>query len=231
MSDRPMIPLDNCDGVRSVLPRFLDGESGPLEETRIAQHLSSCPGCREVHDHCRDELLMTIEALTDVSSADVAALSRATRHQIAIESSRGSDTARRLADGQDSPPVSPPAGRWWSSAAALLVGWVLLTGIPTSITVPQLDTPAVASMTLIRGDVDANGRLDWADFQELISWLRESGPEPRCLAAGDLDDDGTITIEDSVLALARLAAGTGLEVTLLYPRGSAGALPCLDVCP
>ena len=227
MSDRPMIPLDNCDGVRSVLPRFLDGESGPLEETRIAQHLSSCPGCREVHDHCRDELLMTIEALTGVSSADVAALSRATRHQIAIESSRGSGTARRFADGHDSPPV----GRWWSSAAALLVGWVLLSGIPTSITVPQLDTPAVASMTLIRGDVDANGRLDWADFQELISWLRDSGPEPRCLAAGDLDDDGTITIEDSVLTLSRLAAGAGVEMTLVYPKNAADALPCRETCP
>ena len=227
MSDRPMIPLDNCDGVQSTLPRFLDGESGPLEETRIAQHLSSCPGCREVHDRCRDELLMTIEALTDVNSADVAALSRATRHQIAIESSRGSGTSRRLADGHD----SPPAGRWWSSAAALLVGWVLLSGIPTSLSDPLVETPAVATMTLIRGDVDANGRLDWADFQELVGWLRESGPEPRCLAAGDLDDDGTVTIEDSVLALARLAAGSGLEATLLYPRGSAGALPCLDVCP
>jgi hypothetical protein len=170
---------------------------------------------------------MTIEALTDVSSADVAALSRATRHQIAIESSRGSDTARRLADGHDSPPV----GRWWSSAAALLVGWVLLTGIPTSISDPQVDPPAVASMTLIRGDVDANGRLDWADFQELISWLRESGPEPRCLAAGDLDDDGTITIEDSVLTLSRLAAGAGLEMTLVYPKNDADALPCRETCP
>ena len=94
-----------------------------------------------------------------------------------------------------------------------------------------VETAVVESFTLVRGDVDANGRLDWADFQSLIDWLREDGPQPRCLAAGDLDGDGNVTIEDSVLALARLAAGTGLEVSMLYPRGAVDSLPCKELCP
>jgi len=227
MSDRPMISLDNCDGVRSVLPRFLDGESGPLEEQRICSHLASCSGCRAMHDRQRDELLLTMQTLTGVEDAEVTQLNSATMEMIAAQSNRNDAPAAVT----ELPPSRPPIGGWWSSAAVLLLAILLFSGISTRTSVTEPDAATTSSTTLVRGDVDANGRLEWADFHEMVDWLREDGPQPRCLAAGDLDEDGIVTIEDSLLALAHLGAGTELEVTLHYPRGSSASLPCLDVCP
>ena len=228
MSDRPMISLDNCAGVRNVLPRFLDGESGPLEEQRIAAHLNSCHGCRTVHDQLSTELLLTIETLTGVGPDQVAALSQATLEQIRTTANRSS----KPSDDGGSSPTTLPFGRWWSSAAALLVAVLLLSDIlPTPTTVPLLEAPVTASMILVRGDVDSDGDLDMADFHELVDWLRKDGPQPSCLAAADFDNNGSVTIEDSVLALAQLATSSDQQATLLYPRGSIEALPCLEVCP
>ncbi|MBT6452709.1 MAG: hypothetical protein HOK60_06870 [Planctomycetes bacterium] len=228
MNDRPMISLDNCDGVRNVLPRFLDGESGPLEEQRIASHLNSCHGCRTVHDQLSDELLLTIETMTGVGPDQVAALSQVTLEQIRATANRSS----KPADAGGSSPTTLPFGRWWSSAAALLVAVLLLSDIlPTPTTVPLLEAPVTASMILVRGDVDSDGDLDMADFHELVDWLGKDGPQPSCLAAADFDNNGSVTIEDSVLALAQLATSSDQQATLLYPRGSDEALPCLEVCP
>jgi hypothetical protein len=228
MSDRPMISLDNCDGVRNVLPRFLDGESGPLEEQRIASHLNTCHGCRTVHDQLSDELLLTIETMTGVSPDEVASLSRATLEQIRAAANPASEPS----GNGGSSPTTPPFGRWWSSAAALLVAVLLLSDfLPTPTTVPVLEAPVTSSMILVRGDVDSDGDLDMADFHELVGWLEKDGPQPSCLAAADFDDNGLVTIEDTVLALAQLATSSDQQATLLYPRGSDDALPCLEVCP
>ncbi|MDE0959124.1 MAG: zf-HC2 domain-containing protein [Planctomycetota bacterium] len=232
MSDRPMISLDNCAGVRSLLPRFLDGESGPLEEQRIAAHLNSCHGCRVVHDQVRDEWRLTIHTLTGVSSDDVAALSQATLEQLRPQMHPvAQSTLKPSGDSRSSPPTLP-FGRWWSSAAALLVAALLLSDIlPPPTRAPLLEVPVTASMILVRGDVDSDGDLDMADFHELVGWLEKNGPQPRCLAAADFDDNGSVTIADSVLALAQLATSSAQQATLLYPRGSDNALPCLEVCP
>ncbi|MGE4631956.1 MAG: hypothetical protein AAEJ47_02855, partial [Planctomycetota bacterium] len=119
----------------------------------------------------------------------------------------------------------------WSTTAAALVLLVMLFPGLFPFATDSADAPAVVSLTLISGDVDANGRFDWADFQSLFDWLHQDGPQPRCLAAGDLNGDGTITIEDSVLTLSRLAAGAGVEMTLVYPKNAADALPCRETCP
>ncbi|MGE4620240.1 MAG: zf-HC2 domain-containing protein [Planctomycetota bacterium] len=218
---RPMISLHDCAGIRSALPRFLDGESGPVEETQISRHLESCHDCRQQYDQWRDEWLLTIETLNGVQPEEVQQLARATTQKIAQEiASQKSASDRQFGS----------TGRWWSAAAALLLGVLLFPGLlpPTA---DPLENSLASSFTLIRGDVDANGQLDWADFQSLVGWLQEDGPQPRCLAAGDLNEDGHVTIEDSVLALARLASGTGLEMTLLYPQGAIDSLPCKDLCP
>ena len=227
--DPPMISLHDCQGICTALPRFLDGESGPVEETQIAQHLESCAECRQQHDRLRQEWLLAVNTLSGVSPQEVQQLARATTEKISSENTKTASSTPKLGD----------KNHWSTNVAALILAAFLLPsmfpGIFPSIFPVKgndpVETAVVESFTLVRGDVDANGRLDWADFQSLVDWLQEDGPQPRCLAAGDLDGDGNVTIEDSVLALARLAAGTGLEVSMLYPRGAVDSLPCKELCP
>ncbi|MEE2857519.1 MAG: zf-HC2 domain-containing protein [Planctomycetota bacterium] len=223
MSDRPMISLHDCQGIRSALPRFLDGESGPVEETQIARHLQTCSECQEHHDQLRDEWLLSVRTLSGVEDEEVQQLARATTERITREKKQPAGLKGLLGDLSS-------VNQWSTTAAALFLLAMLFPGLLPFAT-DSADAPAVVSLTLISGDVDANGRLDWADFQSLFDWLHQDGPQPRCLAAGDLNGDGTITIEDSVLTLSRLAAGAGVEMTLVYPKNDTDALPCRETCP
>ncbi len=223
MSDRPLISLHDCQGICSALPRFLDGESGPVEETQIARHLQNCSECQKQHDLLRDEWLLSVRTLSGVEDEEVQQLARSTTEQITREKKQPASLTKLLGDFRSE-------NHWSITAAALFLLVVLFPGLFPFAT-DSADAPAVEALTLISGDVDANGRLDWADFQSLLDWLHQDGPEPRCLAAGDLNGDGSITIEDSVLALSRLAAGAGLEMTMVYPKNDTDALPCLEFCP
>ncbi|MEC9477245.1 MAG: zf-HC2 domain-containing protein [Planctomycetota bacterium] len=221
-ADQPLISLHDCQGICTALPRFLDGESGPVEETQIARHLETCDSCRQKHDELRHEWLLAVNTLSGVSRQDVDQLARVTTEQI---SANRTDATPKLGD----------KNHWTTTAAAVLLAAYVLPGLfpglfPTEET-SSADPVVIESYTLVRGDVDANGRLEWSDFHSMIGWLQEDGPQPDCLAAADLDGDGNVTIEDSVLALARLAAGSGLEVSMLYPRGGVDSLPCKELCP
>jgi len=125
--------------------------------------------------------------------------------------------------------TDPGSGRWWSLAASVLLALFLFSGNepPTN---QDGANPSPVAMTLIRGDIDASGELDWRDLQGLIDFLQEDGPAPRCLAAGDFDEDGEITLDDSVLALSHLTEGAGLDSTILYSQ-TGTSLPCFDQCP
>ena len=79
MSDRPLISLHDCQGICSALPRFLDGESGPVEETQIAQHLQTCSECQKQHDLLRDEWLLSVRTLSGVAPEEVQQLAAASR--------------------------------------------------------------------------------------------------------------------------------------------------------
>lgn len=231
MSADSLFSLQSCPTIVEALPRFIDGESGPTEEIRIAQHLERCSRCRKQHDHMVQEWKETIAVFHGDPSTE-------TRDWVKGLASRLPQQEEPVLAGEktetDSTSISstvpgPGSGRWASVAASLLLALFLFSGTEES-PVPTGAEPAPVALTLIRGDVDASGKLDWRDVQGLIDFLQEDGPEPRCIAAGDFDEDGEITIDDSVLALSHLTEGAGLDSTILYSQ-TVDSLPCFEHCP
>lgn len=231
MSADSLFSLQSCPTIVEALPRFIDGESGPTEEIRVAQHLERCSRCRKQHDHMVQEWKDTLAVIHGDSSTetrnwvkDITAVLPQQEEAVATgeEASTAADSAPATVPG-------PGSGRWASVAASLLLALFLFPGTEKTPS-PSGTESAPVALTLIRGDVDASGKLDWRDVQGLIDFLQEDGPEPRCIAAGDFDEDGEITIDDSVLALSHLTEGAGLDSTILYSQ-TVDALPCFEHCP
>jgi hypothetical protein len=61
-----------------------------------------------------------------------------------------------------------------------------------------------ATADFLRGDADANGRLEQTDAVFILNWLFLLGTDPACLDAADVTDDGTIQITDAVFLLTHL---------------------------
>ena len=231
MSADSLFSLQSCPTIVEALPRFIDGESGPTEEIRVAQHLERCSRCRKQHDHMVQEWKDTLAVIHGDPSTetrnwvkDVTAVLPQQEEPVTTHESpiTPSNPAPATVPG-------PGSGRWASVAASLLLALFLFPGTEKTPS-PSGTESAPVALTLIRGDVDASGKLDWRDVQGLIDFLQEDGPEPRCIAAGDFDEDGEITIDDSVLALSHLTEGAGLDSTILYSQ-TVDALPCFEHCP
>ncbi len=223
MSADSLFSLQSCPTIVEALPRFIDGECGPTEETRVAQHLERCSRCRRQHDHMVLEWKQTIAAIHGDSTEEIRDWIRSLESRLPVQDAP-------LPPAMAEPVVAEPgSGRWWSLAASVLLALFLFSD---NQPLPDQggNSPSPVAMTLIRGDVDASGQLDWRDVQGLIDFLREDGPAPRCLAAGDFDEDGEITLDDSVLALSHLTEGAGLDSTILYSQ-TGTSLPCFDQCP
>lgn len=96
---------------------------------------------------------------------------------------------------------------------------------------PTADEPE--SLLVRRGDVDGNGRFEAADVSELFRYLQDDATPLACLAAGDLDDDGEITMHDSVIAARTLGESddTQLAASPVFSHGSDHPLPCAVYCP
>lgn len=62
------------------------------------------------------------------------------------------------------------------------------------------------SCPFIRGDADGNGFVDTNDATAISNFLFAGGPMP-CLDAGDANDDGVVTNQDSIYLLAFLTTG------------------------
>ncbi|HAK96999.1 MAG TPA: hypothetical protein DCM87_18915 [Planctomycetes bacterium] len=77
----------------------------------------------------------------------------------------------------------------------------------------------------LRGDGNADGKLDIADAIFTLSYLFAKGKAPTCLDAADANDEGKIDIADAIAVLGRLFAGTG---PLPAPFGACGADPTTD---
>ena len=223
MSADSLFSLQSCPTIVEALPRFIDGECGPTEETRVSHHLERCGRCRQQPDHLGPEWQTTIAAIHGDSTTETREWVQSLASRLPVQDEpRPSQTPETVVAG-------PGSGRWYSLAASVLLALFLFSGteeIPTSVGTE----PAPVAMTLIRGDVDASGKLDWRDVQGLIDFLQEDGPAPKCIAAGDFDEDGEITIDDSVLALSQLTEGAGLDSTILYSQ-TGNSLPCFEFCP
>lgn len=67
--------------------------------------------------------------------------------------------------------------------------------------------------TFVRGDSNADGRIDIADAVYVLQWLFQGGPEPPCLEAADVDDVPTMTpghdsdVSDAIYVLQYLLLG------------------------
>jgi hypothetical protein len=65
-----------------------------------------------------------------------------------------------------------------------------------------LGGPAAAQdVPFIRGDVNADGRVDIADPIRILSVLFVGGADLECKDSADADDDGTITIADAMVLI------------------------------
>ncbi len=91
------------------------------------------------------------------------------------------------------------------------------------------EVPLATDMVIRRGDVDGNGRFEAADVRGLIRYLHDGQKAPICLAAADFDEDGAITMRDSVIAAQSLVELTKtVDVVFAYESNT---LPCQISCP
>ncbi len=90
----------------------------------------------------------------------------------------------------------------------------IATEVASSDTAPPQESPSsggpFGEVKLVLGDVDSNGRFDQHDVNQLNRYVG-TGTDLACLAAGDFDDDGAVTLNDSSLAVAM--SFTGADAT------------------
>ncbi|HCW45716.1 MAG TPA: hypothetical protein DGU45_10450, partial [Planctomycetes bacterium] len=86
MSADSLFSLQSCPTIVEALPRFLDGECGPVEESRVAQHLELCSRCRLEHNRLAQDWLQTISAVNGVQSSDAQRLVMALGDQLPPQS-------------------------------------------------------------------------------------------------------------------------------------------------
>jgi hypothetical protein len=77
---------------------------------------------------------------------------------------------------------------------------------------PEVDMgafEAVAALPkFIRGDANADGKLDITDAIGVLNWLFTGSDPPPCVDAADADDDGQVAITDPIKVLGHLFSGT-----------------------
>jgi hypothetical protein len=67
--------------------------------------------------------------------------------------------------------------------------------------------PPPTAATFIRGDANADDRINLADANFISNFLSLSGPTPPCLDAADANDDGEVTTDDATYILNFAAVG------------------------
>ncbi len=69
----------------------------------------------------------------------------------------------------------------------------------------QLGTPGriegLSVVTFLRGDTNADGRVNISDPVATLDFLFTGGQAPRCLDAADVDDNGSVMLSDAVIVL------------------------------
>jgi hypothetical protein len=80
----------------------------------------------------------------------------------------------------------------------------------------------------LRGDIDANGRVDLSDAIGILGYLFLGGTVPRCMDAVDVDDSGGVNLADAISLLSYLFLG-GAPPTVPFP--SLGLDPTDDQLP
>ena len=218
----------SCDWIHPQLSAYIDGEVSPRSAEQSSAHLERCGRGRRTHRRQVLEVTETIRELGNIPTLNRwGNLPDLTQSVMASLPSTAPSAVKRV------------RRRPWDGlrpAAALLLGlclWALLAPAP------DLSNPGILALRstpiqLLRGDIDANGRFELSDLRSLVGYLQEdTSVELACLAAADFDDDGIITLGDSVIA-ARAFTGNssseGAAVTFVT-FGDDSSLPCEGMCP
>lgn len=69
-------------------------------------------------------------------------------------------------------------------------------------------TVKVGEAAFLRGDADANGRLEISDGIFTLNYLFIGGRTPTCLKAADTDDSSRVDLSDAIVTLGFLFLGT-----------------------
>ena len=80
----------------------------------------------------------------------------------------------------------------------------------------------------LRGDANADGKLDVADALTTLQYLFLRGEPPQCLKAADADDDGRVGVTDATRVLLHLFRGSALPPP--YPRCGEDPTPDALIC-
>jgi len=88
--------------------------------------------------------------------------------------------------------------------------------------------PCVA---FIRGDADADGRLQLGDAACILEYLFASGATPACLAAFDANADGRLSVSDAITILRALFGGGAIPAPHPDCGAPPTALPCAYFAP
>ena len=91
--------------------------------------------------------------------------------------------------GRDALPAGTATACWW---------FVLL--------LVSLSMPAVQAVEFIRGDANGDGQVSVADASFIAAFLFRGRAAPACLASADIDNDGGVSLTDTVGLLNYLAA-------------------------
>ena len=101
---------------------------------------------------------------------------------------------------------------------------VIVTAAIVSFAVP------CAAEDFLRGDLNSDGVVSWADFVFFSDWLIGSGPGPECESTADVNDDATIDSSDAG-ALAPTFYGEKPSPAAPYPKPGPDPTPNVDAGP
>jgi len=102
--------------------------------------------------------------------------------------------------------------------------WAGFESAPAQCAMP----PCVA---FIRGDADADGRLQLGDAACILEYLFASGATPACLAAFDANADGRLSVSDAITILRALFGGGAIPAPHPDCGAPPTALPCAYFAP
>jgi len=97
--------------------------------------------------------------------------------------------------------MTPPGA---GSVEVLVVNHVAGGEVPARVTYPFRYGPGAG---FVRGDINADGRMDISDAVRTLGYLFAGDPAPDCLAAADANDSGRVDISDPVSILDYLFQG------------------------
>jgi len=81
----------------------------------------------------------------------------------------------------------------------------------------EVSNPGVPNPKFVRGDVNADGKVDISDPQALLEFLFRGAAVPTCRSAADTNNSGVIDISDALFVLIHLFSESAFDPQPPYP--------------